>query len=353
MYFDRSNQRIFDASCKLFLISEEISGMESRIWTYLVFLIGGMTLGFNAGAQQDPQFSQYMFNQFTYNPAYAGMDNALSATANVRAQWVGITGHPLVQDLSVHSPVSLLHGGAGLQVLNEQEGALRITNVSLAYSFIYKARIGSFSFGINGGIEQVNLDGTKLRAPDGNYENFSIEHNDPLLPVVSVDGLSPDFGAGLFFSSSKLNIGMSATHIVPMAVNLNSSGGDLKMNMERQYYLQASYLAKLGKTLALRPSVYAKSNGDVFQGEADAIFSFNDFFWIGGGFRGYNDNTQDGIIGLAGINIGSNLKIGYSYDYTISPLKAASDGSHELMLNYRVNLIKPAKPGKAIYNPRF
>lgn len=327
--------------------------MKSRLQPSLLFLLTAMFAASGVYAQQDPQFSQYMFNQFTYNPAYAGMDNALSATAHVRAQWVGINGSPLIQNISVHSPVSLLHGGAGLQVLNEQEGALRVTNVSLAYSFIHKSRIGKFSLGFNGGIEQVNLDGSKLRAPDGNYENFSIEHNDPLLPVVSVNGLAPDFGAGFFFSSSKINIGLSSTHLIPVSVKLNSGGGDLQMNLERQYYLQASYLAKLGKTVALRPSLYAKSNGNNLQGEADAIFSFNNFFWIGGGFRGYTDNTQDGVIGLAGINIGENMRIGYSYDYTISPLKSASNGSHELVLNYRVNLIKPAKPGKAIYNPRF
>ncbi len=211
-------------------------------------------------AQQDPQFSQYIFNQFVYNPAYAGMDNSLSATAHLRTQWVGITGHPLVQNISVHSPVSLLHGGAGLQILNEQEGAVRITSASLAYSYILKSRIGKFSFGVNGGIEQVNVDGSKLRAPDGNYENFSFEHNDPILPIVNVNGIAPDFATGFFFSSNKLNLGLSATHLIPMTVKLNSGGGNLQMNLERQYYFQASYLMKLGKTLALRPYVYTKSN---------------------------------------------------------------------------------------------
>lgn len=304
-------------------------------------------------SQQDPQFSQYILNQFVYNPAYAGMDNALSATAHLRTQWVGIDGHPLIQNISVHSPVSLLHGGAGLQVLNEQEGAMRVTSVSLAYSYIHKSRIGKFSAGVSGGIVQMNLDGSKLRAPDGNYENFLIEHNDPLLPVVSTNGLAPDFAAGFFFSSSKVNIGLSATHLIPVGIKLNGGGGNLEMNSERQYYFQASYLAKLGRSFSVRPSVYAKSNGSNLQGEVDAIFSFNNFFWIGGGVRGYNDITQDGIIGMAGINIGDNLRVGYSYDYTISPLKAVSDGTHELVLNYRVTLLKPAKPGKAIYNPRF
>jgi len=328
--------------------------MRTRLPAIIFFLAAEIFFCSPSFAQQDPQFSLYILNQFVYNPSYAGMDNALSATAHLRTQWVGIDGHPLIQNISVHSPVSLLHGGAGLQILNEQEGAMRVTSASLAYSYIHKSRIGKFSAGINGGIVQMNLDGSKLRAPDGNYENSSIEHNDPLLPVVSASSLAPDFAAGIFFSSSKVNIGLSATHLIPMGIKLNGGGGGtLEMNLERQYYLQSSYLARLGKSLAIRPSVYLKSNGSNLQGEADAIFSFNDFFWIGGGIRGYNDITQDGIIGMAGINIGENFRIGYSYDYTISPLKTVSDGSHELVLNYRVTLLKPAKPGKAIYNPRF
>lgn len=319
----------------------------------LVLMVTGICWCKGALAQQDPQFSQYIFNQFVYNPAYAGMDNALSATAHLRTQWVGINGHPFIQNLSVHTPVSLLHGGAGFQVLNEEEGALRITAVALAYSYIYKSRIGKFSFGVSGGLQQASLDGSRLKAPDGNYENFLVEHNDPLLPVVSVNGIAPDVAAGIFFSSSKVNMGLSATHLIPAAIKFNSDGGNLEMNLESQYYFQASYLLRLGRTVAFRPSVYAKSNGINLQGEADVVCSFNDLFWIGGGFRGYNDRTQDGIIAMAGINIGENLKVGYSYDYTISPLSASSDGSHELVLNYRLNLVRPAKPGKAIYNPRF
>jgi len=327
--------------------------LRSQFVVAIFFLAAEIFCCTTSRAQQDPQFSQYILNQFVYNPAYAGMDNALSATAHLRTQWVGITGQPFIQNISVHSPVSLLHGGAGLQILNEQEGAMRVTSASLSYSYIHKSRIGKFSFGVNGGIMQVNLDGSKLRASDGNYENNLIEHNDPLLPVVSVNGLAPDFAAGFFFSSNKVNIGLSSTHLIPMEIKLNGSSESLAMNLERQYYFQASYLAKLGKTFALRPSVYLKSNGNNLQGEADAIFSFNNFFWIGGGMRGYNDNTQDAVIAMTGINIGENLRIGYSYDYTISSLSTASSGSHELVLNYRVNLVKPAKPGKAIYNPRF
>ncbi|MFI5135477.1 MAG: PorP/SprF family type IX secretion system membrane protein, partial [Chitinophagales bacterium] len=129
-------------------------------------------------AQQDPQFSQYFFNPFMYNPAYAGLDKALSLTAHLRTQWVGIDGHPFSQNVSAHTPVSLLHGGMGIEVLNEQAGAMRVTSASLAYSFIHKTRIGYFSIGASGGIVQAAIDGSQLRAPDGNYNN-TIDHNDP------------------------------------------------------------------------------------------------------------------------------------------------------------------------------
>ena len=134
---------------------------------------------------------------------------------------------------------------------------------------------------------------------------------------------------------------------------MTGTSSDLNLEVSPQYYFQTSYLAKLSKTVALRPSIELKSNGSNLQGEGDLVVNFNNFFWVGGGYRGYDQYSQDAIIGLAGINISENLLIGYSYDFTMSALQSASKGSHEVIINYKVNLVKPAKPGKAIFNPRF
>ena len=150
-----------------------------------------------------------------------------------------------------------------------------------------------------------------------------------------------------------MGVGISATHLVPMTIKLNGNTSDIALAMVSQYYLNASYTSEVGKSLAIRPSINLKSDGDNLQAEADLLVIFNNFFWVGGGLRGYNDNTLDGFIATAGMNIGNNFRVGYSYDYTLSSLSNVSNGSHEVVLNYRVNLIKPAKPGKAIYNPRF
>jgi type IX secretion system PorP/SprF family membrane protein len=303
-------------------------------------------------AQQDPQFSQSFLNQAMYNPAYNGLENVLSATAHFRSQWVGIEGHPISQNISLHSPVPVLHGGLGINLINEQAGVMRNTFLSLGYSYIMKTKAGNFAIGISGGGVQSNVDGSKLRAPDGDYSNGVI-HNDDILPVVSTSGFAADFSAGVYFTGKNLSVGLSANHVIPMDVKLNSDGGNLVFNFERQYYLQLGYLARFSKTLSMRPAVMVKSDGSRLQAEGDLVFIYRDFLWLGGGYRGFNDQTMDAIIGFIGIQISENFRLGYSYDYNTSALSSVNDGSHEVVLNYRVNLVKPVKPGKIVYTPRF
>lgn len=306
----------------------------------------------HAIAQQDPQFSQHFLNQAAYNPAYAGLDNLLSATAQFRSQWVGIDGHPVSQNIDIHSPVPLLHGGLGINLTNEQAGVLRNTSVSLDYSYIIKTGAGNFSMGISGGAVQVNVDGSKLRAPDGDYLN-TINHNDFLLPIVPVSGIAADFSAGLFFNGKNLSLGLSANHVLPQSVKLKTEGSSLVFNYERQYYLQLGYLAKFSKTFAVRPAAMLKSDGNRYQAEVDLLFIYKDLLWLGGGYRGFDDQTTDAAMAFVGITLSENFRLGYSYDYSLSALNTVSNGSHEIVLNYRVNLMKPVKPGKVIYTPRF
>lgn len=311
-----------------------------------------LLISINAAAQQDPQFSQYFMNQAAVNPAYTGLDNALSTTAQFRSQWVGMDGHPVTQNIALHSPVPVLHGGLGINLMNEQAGVLRNTIVALTYSYILKTRAGDFSLGISGGAVQVNVDGSRLRAPDGVYTN-GINHNDFLLPIVPVSGLAPDFSAGLFYNGKNFSVGLSANHVIPQPVKLDAEGSSLQFDYERQYYLQMGYMANLSKTFAIRPSIMVKSGGSRLQGEADLLAVYKDFLWFGAGYRGFDDQTMDALIGILGISISENLRLGYSYDYNMSSLGSANNGSHEVVLNYKINLMKPLKPGKVVYTPRF
>ena len=313
-----------------------------------IFLLGSSY----TSAQQDPQFSQHFLNPVAFNPSYAGMDNALSATTQFRSQYVGIEGHPVIQNLTVHSPVPLLHGGLGINLLNEQTGALRSTFLAIDYSYIIKTKPGNFSIGFAGGLAQINVDGSKLRSPDGSYQN-GINHNDNILPIIPVSGFAADFSVGTFFTGRNLSVGIAANHVIPQTIKLSSEGSNLEFSLERQYYLQAGYLARLTKTFNLRPSIMMKSNGSALQAEGDLIVIYNNIIWAGAGYRGYNDQTIDAIVGLVGVTISENFRLGYSYDYTTLALKGASNGSHELVLNYIVNLMKPVRPGKVIYTPRF
>lgn len=312
-----------------------------------------LCMGLRSFAQQDPQFSQYFLNQAAYNPAFTGLDKSLSATAQFRSQWMGIEGHPISQNIAVHSPVPVLHGGLGIVLLNEQAGVLRNTGVTVNYSYILKTKAGEFSFGVSGGAVQVEVDGSKLRAPDGEYLNGDINHNDFLLPVVPVNGFAADFATGIFFNGKNLSGGISVSHVLPQTVKLNTEGSSLLFDYERQYYLQLGYLAKFSKQAGIRPSVMVKSDGNFLQAEADLLFLYKDFLWMGAGYRGFNNQSEDAIIATAGINIAENFRLGYSYDFSVSALNTVNNGSHEVVLNYRIDLMKPVKPGKIIYTPRF
>jgi type IX secretion system PorP/SprF family membrane protein len=318
----------------------------------LAGLVLAMLFAALATAQQDPQFSQYFFNAYTYNPAYGGLDQALSVTAHGRAQWVGIEGNPFNQNVSAHSPVSLLHGGMGLQVLNQQEGAFRLTSATVSYAYQVKSRLGYFSIGVSGGVTQAAIDGSKLRAPDGDYLN-TINHNDPLLSTGSVNNLGADGAAGIFFSSSRFHAGFAVNHLIPSTIKVNGTTAELNFELIPHYYFQTGYLAKLSSSLSLRPTLFLKSDGSHHQAEVDLCVGVKDLLWVGGGYRGFDELSQDAIIGVAAIRISEDLLVSYSYDFPVSAIKTASQGSHEVLINYRVNLLKPATPGKTIYNPRF
>src|SRR5580765_4630884 len=123
--------------------------------TSIFLLIIFQAIIYNVTAQQDPQFSQYFLNQIVFNPGYTGMDNALSVSAQARSQWMGIEDHPVIENVSVHSPVPALHGGLGLLLLNEEAGAIRNTSINASYAFHIKTSAGTVSIGVSGGAVQT------------------------------------------------------------------------------------------------------------------------------------------------------------------------------------------------------
>ncbi len=322
----------------------------------LTFLFTGLqanaqvTSGLLSYGQQDPQFSQYMFNQMMFNPAVAGTEEYWISTLSFRNQWVNIPGAPVSQGLTSHLPVYKISSGAGLSVINDITGQQRNTSVSLIYAWHKNFRNSMLSIGVNGGIVQQNLDGSKLVTPTGNYEGI-IDHNDPNLPVTLQSQLLPDAGIGVYYLSEKFSFGASALHVLyPFLTKQEAGNSTIQYNPNAYVYL--AYRQAVGNSFELMPNVLYKTDLSESMVDLNLMCTYKSNFMFGASFRSNLALKSDAIALIAGLNISEKWKISYSYDITTSALNAVNAGSHEVILSYRVKIDKP-RAGKMINNPRF
>ena len=321
-------------------------------FTLIVFLI---FVSVALHAQQPVQYSMYMLNKYNFNPAYAGLENSLSITGVFRKQWVNLESSPVTQNINAHMPLYYLGGGFGINLENDQLGAERNTSGSISYNyFVPVSKKSLLSFGISGGVIQKSLDGSKLRAPDGIYtEPPTIDHQDNLIPIGKVAAIAPLINAGVYFQSEKLEIGVSANNLLEPNAVLNAEEL-INIKFIRNYFFNLAYTFEISRSLAIQPSFFAKSDLVQTQLEFSAIVKYNDNIFGGASFRGYNANSIDAVIFLAGYKLNENFTLAYSYDLTLSGLSNVSKGSHEILLNYNLNkIIGKGVPPKIIYNPRF
>lgn len=306
--------------------------------------------------QQLPQFTQYMFNQLNFNPAYAGSQEGLNLDAAARFQWVGIEGSPLTQSVGLHLPVPFLRSGVGLSVTNDILGAERVTSIHLSYAYRLKLGAGThLAIGVRGGGFQQNIDGTKLRSPSGTYDG-GINHNDGYIPVLSESGYALDLGSGIYFSSPRLNVGVSALHLLEPTIGFKTVADSTivsNIGFNRHLALYGAYKFDIGNTMNLEPSLLVKSDLKKWQIELGMILTYDEFIRGGVAFRGFNPDSFDAVAIMVGIAVSKKMNIMYSYDLSISTLKNATSGSHEISLQYSFKNLLPSKSGKTIYNSRF
>jgi type IX secretion system PorP/SprF family membrane protein len=306
-------------------------------------------------AQQAPQYSMYMLNKYNFNPAYAGLDNSLSITGVFRKQWVNLESSPVTQNINAHMPLYYLRGGFGINIENDQLGAERNTSGLISYNyFVPVSKKSLLSFGIGGGVIQKSLDGSKLRAPGGDYtEPPIIDHRDNFIPVGKVSATAPLINAGIYFYSEKLEVGVSANNLIEPTATLNAEEL-VNIKFIRNYFFSFAYSFEISRDLTIQPSFFAKSDLVQTQLELSAIVKYSDNIFGGASFRGYNANSIDAVVFIAGYKLNEKVTLAYSYDLTLSGLSSVSKGSHEILLNYNLNkLIGMGIPPKIIYNPRF
>ncbi|ALJ03946.1 hypothetical protein APS56_01725 [Pseudalgibacter alginicilyticus] len=301
-----------------------------------VFILLNCGIGF---AQQLPQFTQYMYNTISINPAYAGSRETLSIVGLHRSQWVGLDGAPTTQTLSVHSPLRNEKVGLGLSFINDELG---YENFSYLYGdFSYTIPVGlktKLAFGLKAGFTQYFIDQELLTDPTIS--------TDPFFDDVS-NRWSPNIGLGAFLHTNKWYVGLSAPRILNTDYNNGKQGSIDYVALERvSYYLTGGYVFDLSNTTKFKPAALLKAtNGAPLSFDITANFLFNNVFWLGGSYR---INESAAALGaIADFQVSKQLRIGYAYEYPISELRTYTSGTHEILLMFEIF------QSKRIKSPRF
>jgi len=287
-----------------------------------------------AFAQQDPQFSQNMFNRLWVNPASAGSSEAICASLLYRAQWVSFDGAPKSGVLAIDAPIANNKIGLGLSINTDEIGFEKGLTAKLAAAYRFDLGSGKLAIGVDGSLIQNTIDG-KFIAPDGTV-------NDPAIPQSSVSGTAFDLGGGLYYNSEKLYIGVSSTHLMESTLDLDKFSKEYK----RHYYGMIGYTIELTPSVSLKPMIFVKNVTDNTTFDVNLNAHFNNRFWAGLSWR-----NEDAIVGMIGLTLIENLRLGYAYDFTTSEIKNYSDGTHEIMLGYCFNVKK--RIPVSIRNVRF
>ena len=287
-------------------------------------------------AQQDPQFSQNMFNKLANNPGFAGSRGVIATSILHRSQWMGFGDDggaaASTQNFSVDAELPFLYGGVGLNVVNDNIAEFRNLGLQASYAYRTELGVGQIGMGMSVGMYQSGLNGSKLK---------SAQSNDPAIPTVEVKGSSLDIGAGIYYNTQDVYIGLSSAHMTEPTIEWPDGQN---FNLTRHYFLIAGYYHEISSLLSLNPSIYLKSDGATSQLDINTNLIYNNKMWGGVSYR-----LDEGISLLAGMNVNEDLRFGLAYDVT---MMNAMTNSIEFMLGYNFK-IKTNKAISKYKNPRF
>ncbi len=297
----------------------------------LIFLLSILCIDI-VSAQQDPQYTQYMYNMNVVNPAYAGSKESLSITALYRRQWSGFDQGPETITFSGHSPISDKIG-LGLSAIKDELGPISETNVYADFSYTLQlSETLQIALGIKAGatFHDVGLSSLDLQDP-----------NDPFFSQ-DINNTYPNVGAGAFLYSDNFYLGLSVPNLLN-SVHLDENGVKFG-NETNHYFATAGYVFQVSENVKLKPSVLVKSAFDApvsFDGNLNALFY--ERFEIGASYR-----LDDSFSGLVGFQVTPNVRVGYAYDRVTSDIKTVADSSHEVIVTFDLFFNK-----RALRSPRY
>ncbi len=305
----------------------------------LIGLIAGLFLWLSqpVSAQQDAQYSQYMFNGIYINPAYAGYKEVLNVHSFYRSQWTGITGAPRSMSLAVDAIANSGNVGLALQVASDKLGAQ--TNLSIYGNYAYRIRMNDdgssrLALGLGVGMVQLGIDGSMLNP----------NNPEPNQPVGVQSTIVPDARAGVYFANDRFYAGFSADNLIATYIDIDRYA--FIPQPKPHYYLTAGALFPLSEDFQVKPSFLLKDDrGGPTSLDLNAFLMIKDFIWVGGSYRTgvklYDKNylqrdltPRNSAVAAIQIFPSEKLRIGYGYDFSIGPLQGYSGGTHEISLSY-------------------
>ncbi|MGI4749699.1 MAG: PorP/SprF family type IX secretion system membrane protein [Janthinobacterium lividum] len=319
------------------------------------FAILFLSATISSWAQQKPQYTQYIFNNYLINPAITGIENYTDIKAGYRNQWTGLDGAPVTMYFTAHTPIgnkfiqgdpmsqpangedpmsrsyvqdyqaAPAHHGIGFTVVSDKAGPITQSNYDITYA--YHLGITSnlnLSVGVAAGLANINL----------NTSQITLENAlDPAIANGTTNQFKPDLGLGVWAYSATYFVGISAQQVLPQTLYFSSNSTYNQSKTVPHYFVTAGVKLFLAEDITLLPSVMFKYVNPVPSTfDVNLKMAFQDKFWIGGSYR-----RNDAIAAMAGINVGSFLNFGYAYDFTTSNLNTVSNGTHEIILGIMLN----------------
>ena len=298
----------------------------------IFIIILGVLSVITVSAQQDPQFSQNMFNKLANNPGFAGSRGNIATSVLHRSQWMGIEGAPSTQNFSIDAELPFLYGGVGLNIVKDNIAGFSNLGLQASYAYRTELGVGQIGMGMSVGMFQSGVDGSDFKYA---------QPGDDAIPISSVSGSKLDIGAGVYYNTQDVYVGISSSHMTEPVVEWSDGS---QFPLTRHYFLIAGYTHDLNPVLLFHPSIYLKSDGATSQLDISTNLIYNNKMWSGVSYR-----LDEGLILLAGMNINEDLRFGLAYDVT---LVNDLTNSLEVMLgyNFKINYDKPISKYK---NPRF
>jgi type IX secretion system PorP/SprF family membrane protein len=304
---------------------------ESVIKNKIVLIVSFFFSIVSAFAQQDPEYTHYMYNMSVVNPAYAtGTSASLNLGSLYRTQWVGAVGGPKTLTLFAHSPLSK-KVEMGLSMISDDigNGAKKENNFYADFAYVLSFEGNhKLSLGLKAGVTTIQSNFNGFRLESGNY-------NTDLAFAQDVNTSKPNIGVGAYYFTNNYYLGLSIPNLIP-SKHIEETAGINALGSENAHiFFTAGYVFKITNAFKFKPAFMTKYvNGAPLSFDITANVLYNNKFELGVAYR-----LKDAVSALTCINVSNNIKVGYAYDYTLSNLGKFNSGSHEIFILFNFDLL--------------